>query len=459
MSDILEAMLAITRPSSRVVASRELGTRLGGDSLIVFVHDAEVDALLPAPGYPQRLHDARSWRRFLAECVARGQCGPATLSILPGEATAVYGFSCGSEVVAVVLGCAQRPDEVEDVRRLLPFFVTAVRSEREAVQARSRAEMAVAEARHAESLAVALDAVRGQVERTLTEAETARGLLEEVNAQLQVQAGEMEAQAVEMEMQAEELQHANASLDQARREAVAANKAKSEFLAIMSHELRTPLNAIGGYAQLVSLGLYGPVSDEQHLALQRIDRSQRHLLGLINDILNLARIEAGRVEYRIEAVPVAETLSDLDPMIAPQIEAKGMTYAVDVADPALAAEADREKVQQVLLNLISNAVKFTDRGGTIRVEASSRAGAPDQIEIRVSDTGIGIPCEKLPLIFDPFVQVDGSHSREGQGTGLGLAISRDLARGMHGDVEVTSVAGKGSTFKLMLPRYRSAGES
>ena len=454
MSDILEAMLAVTRPSSRVAASRELGQRLGGDSLIVFVHDAEVDALLPAPGYPQRLHDARSWRRFLTECVARGECGPATLSILPGEAADAYGVSCGSDAVAVVLGCAHPPDEAEDVRRLLPFLASAVRSERGAVQARSRAEIAVAEARHAESLAVALDAVRAQLQRALAEAEASRARLEELNAQLQDQAGEMQAQAAEMEMQAEELQHANASLDQARREAVAASKAKSEFLATMSHELRTPLNAIGGYAQLVSLGVYGPVSDEQLLALQRIDRSQRHLLGLINDILNLARIEAGRVEYRIEPVPLIDTLFDLDPMIAPQIEAKGMTYAVDVVDRGLTAEGDREKVQQVLLNLISNAVKFTGRGGTIRVEASPRAEVPDQIEIRVSDTGIGIPGEKLALIFNPFVQVDGSHSRAGQGTGLGLAISRDLARGMHGDLAVTSVDGEGSTFTLTLPRYQ-----
>ena len=236
----------------------------------------------------------------------------------------------------------------------------------------------------------------------------------------------------------------------ARRAADEANKAKSTFLAVMSHELRTPLNAIGGYVQLIDMGVHGPVTDQQREALARIDRSQRHLLRLINDVLNLARIEAGRVDYAAECVRLSDVVRSVIPMVEPQIAAKDMRHESEVP-AALEAKADSEKVKQILINLLTNAVKFTARGGRLRVEGGEFSTT--QVYLRVTDTGIGIAPEMIDKVFEPFVQVDDSRSRAGEGTGLGLAISRDLARGMGGDLTAQSALGKGSTFELTLPRF------
>jgi PAS domain S-box-containing protein len=246
-------------------------------------------------------------------------------------------------------------------------------------------------------------------------------------------------------------QRANVELEQQRHAAEEANQAKSSFLAVMSHELRTPLNAIGGYVQLIEMGVHGPVTDAQKETLARIDRSQRHLLRLINDVLNLARIESGRVDYVVEPVLLADVVGSTMPMVEPQIERKKLRFKAEVS-PDLVADADREKVQQILLNLLTNAIKFTSEGGSVSIEGG---GSPDsQVFLRVTDTGTGIPRDMLEKVFEPFIQVDASRSRSTEGTGLGLAISRDLARGMKGDLNVESTMGAGSTFQLFLPRGR-----
>jgi PAS domain S-box-containing protein len=226
-----------------------------------------------------------------------------------------------------------------------------------------------------------------------------------------------------------------------------ANRAKSEFLMAMSHELRTPLNAIGGYAELLSLGLGGGVTDRQREYLDRIRRSQKHLMALINDILNFSRIEGGQIKYDAVEISVSAVLDAVVPMIEPHAAAKGLRVMRQNGTDATAC-ADRGKVEQILINLLSNSVKYTDVGGRIDLSYATDA---EHTHIRVTDTGVGIPEDKLVAIFEPFVQVGRSLTRTTEGTGLGLAISRDLARAMHGDLTVESAVGRGAIFTLTLP--------
>jgi PAS domain S-box-containing protein len=228
----------------------------------------------------------------------------------------------------------------------------------------------------------------------------------------------------------------------------AANRAKTEFLTSMSHELRTPLNAIAGYTDLLLLGVHGELTDEQRRDAERIRLSQRHLLGIINDLLNFSRVEAGRVSYRLENFEATGIIDMVFPMILPQTNAKHITMRVVPAAGPLFVRADRTKAEQVLLNLLSNAVKFTDSGGSITVRVDRRG---QRIEFAVTDTGVGIPAEDQESIFEPFVQVGRSLTTAHEGTGLGLAISRDLARAMGGDLTVVSDVGAGSTFTFSLP--------
>jgi signal transduction histidine kinase len=239
----------------------------------------------------------------------------------------------------------------------------------------------------------------------------------------------------------------------ARAEAEAANRAKGEFLAVMSHELRTPLNAIGGYAELMELGIHGPVTAEQGAALGRIQRSQRHLLGLVNEVLNYAKLETGAVRYEVRDVAVCDAVTEAEGLILPQARAKGLALAIDDCPGNLTVRADPEKLRQVLVNLLSNAIKFTNaRAGLAGdVSVTCAAGPDGRVTIRVRDTGIGIAADKLGSIFEPFVQVRSDLTRTAEGTGLGLAISRDLAQGMNGDLTVESTLGEGSTFTLTLP--------
>jgi len=235
--------------------------------------------------------------------------------------------------------------------------------------------------------------------------------------------------------------------ESARAEAEAANRVKAQFLTNMSHELRTPLNAIAGYTQLLQMAVRGPVTDEQQEFLERIQQSQQHLLGLINEVLNFAKLETGSVHFDMTDVSVHSVLSEAEAMVAPQAQSRGITFHPLACDESLRARADAEKLRQVMVNLLSNAVKFTEAGGSITVNARADG---DAVRISVTDTGIGIPEERLDDIFDPFVQVRSDLKRPYEGTGLGLAISRELARAMGGELRVESRLGIGSTFTLVL---------
>ena len=247
----------------------------------------------------------------------------------------------------------------------------------------------------------------------------------------------------------------------ARAEAEAASQAKTEFLAMMSHELRTPLNAVIGYAELLDLGIAGPLTTEQRHQLSRIRTSGRHLLGLVNEVLDLAKIEAGRLSVNIGAGRVGDTADAALSLVQTRAEEKGIRFVGQcIGDTDAVFHGDEDRVRQILVNLLSNAVKFTNPGGEVAIECGTSA-APDSearvqphsnwIYLRVRDTGVGIPQEQLPFIFDPFVQGETGHTRSSDGSGLGLTISRRLARLMGGDVTVRSTPEKGSAFTLWLP--------
>ncbi len=248
-----------------------------------------------------------------------------------------------------------------------------------------------------------------------------------------------------------EAELARAEAERQRAAAESANQSKSEFIANMSHELRTPLNAIAGYVELLEMEVRGPINGAQREDLRRIHQNQRLLLSLINDVLNFAKLESGHVEFQLGNVRVHEALSSMEALFMPQLLARPLRYELKPIDPDVVAFADREKLQQVVLNLLTNAIKYTAPHGEIELSAT----ATDQdVLIRVRDTGRGIPREKLDQIFAPFVRIDTGYTRATEGTGLGLAISRDLARAMGGDLTAESTLGEGSTFTLRVPRGR-----
>jgi len=238
-----------------------------------------------------------------------------------------------------------------------------------------------------------------------------------------------------------------------------ADEAKSAFLRVMSHELRAPLNAIGGHAQLLAMGLHGPLTDLQQDALGRIDVAHRHLIRLVSDVLDLDRVESGAVVYDIQPVEISTIIAEAEAILSPQIREKRLDYRVSVSRRCI-ARADRDKLVQVLVNLVTNAVKFTEPGGSLSIQCDDVERSPSGagiVRIRVRDTGIGIPAERIEQIFEPFAQVAPASSGIGGGFGLGLAISREMTRGMGGDLSVSSVFGSGSVFTITLPAPETDG--
>jgi len=233
-----------------------------------------------------------------------------------------------------------------------------------------------------------------------------------------------------------------------------ANQAKAAFLAMMSHELRTPLNAIGGYASLMLDGIPSPSSEPQQDYLRRILKGQQHLLNLIDAVLTHAKLEAGRMTYRMETIRIGELLDEVEALSTPQMAEKRIRYDRSACDSALLLRGDRQKTTQILLNMISNAVKFTAEEGHITVRTA--VPGPERVLIGVRDTGIGMTAEQAAHVFEAYVQFESRVARAEKGTGLGMAISRELARGMGGDLTVESESGVGSEFLLTLVAAPSA---
>lgn len=252
-------------------------------------------------------------------------------------------------------------------------------------------------------------------------------------------------------------EQAQREAEAARDAAISADMSKTSFLAAMSHELRTPLNAIGGYVELLEMGIRGPITAGQGEDLKRIKASQEHLLRLITDVLDFARLGAGEIEMSLDDVDLNLLLREAEVMVMPQIRAKELRYSFVPESGSVIVRADAHRLQQIMLNLLSNAIKFTEPRGSVTMSCAvvrspgGNADAHPVARVRVADSGRGIPVDRIDSIWQPFVQVGRRLNQPAEGVGLGLAISRDLARRLNGELRVESALGQGSTFTLTLP--------
>jgi signal transduction histidine kinase len=250
-------------------------------------------------------------------------------------------------------------------------------------------------------------------------------------------------------------EHARSEAEAARAEAERANNSKTDFLAVMSHELRTPLTAIMGYEELLSDGITGPVTELQRQQLGRINASAHHLLGLIDEILTFARVDIGRERVRWESMSVNHTLSDAAALVEPMANAKNLKLVVNLMGEDQSIQTDGTKLRQMLVNLLSNGIKFTERG-EVQLGCDVSDGV---LEVSIADTGVGIAAENIEYVFEPFWQAEQTATRKTGGTGLGLSVTRKLARLLGGDVSVASRMGAGTTFLLTLPMKAPVGET
>ncbi len=266
-------------------------------------------------------------------------------------------------------------------------------------------------------------------------------------------AGDLQTKQAELRQRGDQLALANHELEQALEAAHSANVLKSQFVATISHELRTPLTGVLGYADMLEMGVYGELEREQYSVVVRIQQNGRHLLALINDLLDFSKLEAGKVELQIEPIELREFVQSTIANLEPQAQQKrlALTSAIDPALPEWVA-GDLLRLRQIVLNLLSNAIKFTEQGSVeVCVSLLREPAGYERIELLVSDTGIGIAPGHQGLIFDAFRQIDGGYSRRSEGTGLGLSITRRLVELMGGSIAVQSELGRGSRFRVILP--------
>jgi len=250
------------------------------------------------------------------------------------------------------------------------------------------------------------------------------------------------------------IQERTSELISAKERAEAADRLKSAFLATMSHELRTPLNSIIGFTGILLQGLVGPLNDEQKKQLNMVKTSANHLLSLINDVLDISKIEAGQLQVEHEPFDLPKSIRKIEHTVRPLAEKKHLTLNVIISPDIGIIKSDMRRVEQILLNLLSNAIKFTEEGGITLMCTMQN----ETVKINVEDTGIGIKTEDIDKIFRPFLQIDSGITRKYEGTGLGLSICKKLVRLLGGDIRVQSEYGKGSIFTFTIPAGRATGQ-
>ncbi len=394
------------------------------------------------------------WRAFLLECMEHGKC-KGQFPTADGWSSPATGLRVTADVALVLVGGTPDEEAVETALRILPLFGDLVAGEQHAGAIEAQAGIGAEAAARTEVLTRWLAASRDKLRDALRTSDERREALELQGEELRAATEDLTRSQRELEVVNHSLIQTNAALEISSREAERdrelaenANRAKSEFLATMSHELRTPLNAIGGYASLLEMGIGGEMSGQQLDYLTRIKRSQEHLSTLISDVLNFAKVEAGKIEFDLSDVELDAELASTGDLIETQAEAQHVSYSFSPGAAGVRVRVDRDKMVQIVLNLLTNAVKFTPPGGRVELASSVDDSAA---RIQVRDTGPGIPPDRLSSIFEPFVQLERRLETERGGVGLGLAISRDLAERMGGGVTVESVFGKGATFTVRLP--------
>jgi CheY-like chemotaxis protein/CHASE3 domain sensor protein len=414
-------------------------------------HGARADALRPGEGLAGQalkenrvltVHDVPA--NYLPIVSSLGRANPTQLLVAPANDSGVV-----HAVVELGFFRTLQPSDLELLRRSRESIGIAVRSSKD----RTKLEELLEETqRQSEELQTQQEELRVANEELTEQGQVLKESqvrLESQQAELEQTNSQLEEQASILENQRDELQRAQMTLTERAAELARSNQYKSEFLANMSHELRTPLNSSLILAKLLADNRPGTLNEEQVKFAHTIFGAGNDLLALINDILDLSKIEAGKVEVQPESLPIARTVETLSRGFEPLARERGLsfTYTVEVGAPER-LETDPQRLGQILKNLLSNAFKFTEKG-TISLRV---AAAPDgHVTFAVQDSGIGIPAEQQEIIFEAFRQADGSTHRKYGGTGLGLSISRDLARLLGGDVTVRSEAGKGSIFTLRLP--------
>lgn len=397
--DLQTRLVALASSERRREEATGLARLLGAEELLLFIPEPGLDVLLPAPGFPQTLPEGREWRLFLSECLTAGR--HKSLLFFPDRTTKkkAVGFSIPGGGVLALLG-GNPTEEVEALLPLFPLLISAIRGERAALAFTGQTQIAQSSVAEARRLAEALDAARHKVEEALAKAQ-------------------------------------------------AASRIKSQVVSVVSHELRTPLNAIIGYTALLKDSEWGAGGMSSEEMLDRIRHNALNLLDLINNLLDLGKIEAGKVGLHVKEVSLSHLLKGIIYNFEPMAQEKKLKleFIDDPTGPEI--QSDPGRLKQIFINLVSNAMKFTN-AGSVKVRLKHDP-VEKEIRVEISDTGVGIKPNDLSFIFEPFYQSDPSNTRMHEGTGLGLSIVKKLLDLLGGKVEVTTQLQVGATFIVYLP--------